>query len=87
MVDGNISPKDLSKDYQPLGLTELKRSSKSQPLYTAIVELKARKLSQLIEKLEKDNRITSVKILENELSKTQSTNSSFGTSRPKKKKP
>ena len=87
MVDGNESPRELSKEYQSFGLTELKRSSKSQPLYTAVVELKAKKLSQLVEKLKNDNRIVSVKIIDQELTKSQSTNSSFGTSRPKKKKP
>ena len=77
------NPQAIVEDYAEI--TELKPNSRSQPIFTTTVELKASELEKLMGKLEGDTRVASVKKADGVSGNTNSTNSGFGTSSPKPK--
>lgn len=87
MLDSSISPYALTEDFKELGVEKLTLTSKSQPLYSAMVQLPPEEFKKLLEKLQADERVISVKVQDRDLKKSQSTNSGYGKSRPKIKKP
>lgn len=79
----NVKPENIIEDFKGKGLTTLKESSRSQPLYLAEVQLSEADLNQLINELKKDERITNVIVLDNAPNNnTNSTNDGFGKSSP-----
>jgi len=77
-----VKPKAIIADYTSLGLTDLKTASLSQPLYTTTVNLNKPDLTKLINALKADDRVVSVHEPQNS-DNSSSTNTGFGTSRPK----
>lgn len=83
----NVKPEKVVEDFKEKGLTMLKASSRSQPLYLAEVQLSESDFNNLINELKKDERIKNVTILDNAPSNnTNSTNDGFGKSSPIKNK-
>ena len=87
VLDPSAIPQELVQEFRPLGLEKLARSSKSRPQYATVVNLSKKEFQALMEKLRADQRVVSIKTQDETLGTTQSTNSSFGKSRPKKKNP
>ncbi len=83
MLTDKAKPEAIKADYASLGLTELKPSSRSQPLYTTTVNLSESDLAKLIDALKADDRIVSVNKAGENSGNSSSTNTGFGTSRPK----
>ena len=76
-------PDAIVADYAEI--EDLKPSSRSQPLFNTTVSLTASGLEKLLDKLEADQRVVSVKKAGENTGNTNSTNSGFGTSSPKPK--
>ena len=87
ILDPSAVPQELVSEFQALGLEKLARSSKSLPQYATVVNLSKEEFNILMEKLRADQRVLSVKTQDEKLDKSQTTNSGFGKSRPKKKNP
>jgi len=83
MLTDNAKPDAITADYASLGLKELKPSSRSQPLYAATVNLSESDLEKLINALKADDRVVSVNEAGENSGNSSSTNTGFGTSRPK----
>ncbi len=83
MLTDKARPAAITADYASLGLTELKPSSRSQPLFTATVNLSDSDLAKLIDALKADDRVVSVNEAQQNSGNSSSTNTSHGTSRPK----
>ncbi|MGK0390143.1 MAG: hypothetical protein ACI94Y_002894 [Maribacter sp.] len=82
-LKGNVKPEKIVEDFKEKGLTTLKESSRSQPLYLAEVHLSEKDLNQLVSQLKKDERIQNVVILDKAPNNnTNSTNDGFGKSSP-----
>jgi len=83
MLTDQAKPAAIIADYTSLGLTELKPSSRSQPLFTATVNLNDSDLEKLIDALKADARVVSVNKAGQNSGNSSSTNTGHGTSRPK----
>lgn len=82
MLKENSKPASIINDYSDMGLTSLKEANRSQPLYSAQVNLPKTELNQLLKKLSEDPRIVSADIQGSPSPNTNSTNSGFGKSKP-----
>ena len=83
MLNHQIKPEAIVKDYESRGLTYLKESSRTEPLYFSQVSLSKGKFNSLFIRLKQDDRIVSVVELD-QLPEpgTNSTNSGFGKTKP-----